>query len=531
MRSARAIGVSALFAALTAVMTWPQPRVLATHAAPHHDVYFNLWRIRWIHHALTTSPSDLFNGNQFFPERQVLAFSDAMLIEGATALPLLGIGLPPVLVHNLLLLGAIAASGAGMFVLARHLSGSTAGGILAGIVFAFAPYRFEHYMHLELQWAVWSPWAFWALQRTIDTRAVKFGVLTGVFLALQLLSSIYYAMFLALLLVVVGGLQLIAIPRREQLLTLRSMTAGVLCAAAVTWAYAAPYGDASRRVGARSEAEVHTYSAKPINYLSATDNNVVYGSRHRAPSERRLFPGVVPLLLGLIGLLLVPPRVSTIAYLIALVVAFLLSLGTNGPLYPLLYEHVSVFQGLRAPARAAIFCLLFLGVLAADGFAALASHATPAVRRMLAAGLASVLLLEYWVAPLRLEPFHNDPPPLYAWLARQPRGVVAEFPMKLAFDPRYIYMSTFHWMPIVNGYSGYHPPSYVDRRGMMEEFPALGPLARLRADGVEYVIVHAGGYAAEEYGAIVQTLREQFGLPHLGDFDDGWGEASVFGMR
>ena len=33
-------------------------------------------------------------------------------------------GLPPVLVHNLLLLGAIVASAAGMFVLARHLTGA-----------------------------------------------------------------------------------------------------------------------------------------------------------------------------------------------------------------------------------------------------------------------------------------------------------------------------------------------------------------------------------------------------------------------
>jgi iron complex outermembrane receptor protein len=40
---------------------------------------------------------------------------------------------------------------------------------LAGLIFAFAPYRFSHFMHMELQWAVWMPWAFWAMQRTLDT--------------------------------------------------------------------------------------------------------------------------------------------------------------------------------------------------------------------------------------------------------------------------------------------------------------------------------------------------------------------------
>ena len=47
-----------------------------------------------------------------------------------------------------------------MFVLARYLTGSRAAGVIAGIVFAFAPYRFEHYMHMELQWTMWMPLAF-----------------------------------------------------------------------------------------------------------------------------------------------------------------------------------------------------------------------------------------------------------------------------------------------------------------------------------------------------------------------------------
>ena len=73
------------------------------------------------------------------------------------------------LVHNLLLLGAMAGSGVAMFALARYLTGSRAAGVIAGIVFAFAPYRFEHAMHMELQWAMWMPLAFLALHRTFDT--------------------------------------------------------------------------------------------------------------------------------------------------------------------------------------------------------------------------------------------------------------------------------------------------------------------------------------------------------------------------
>ena len=32
-----------------------------------------------------------------------------------------------------------------------------------------------------------------------------------------------------------------------------------------------------------------------------------------------------------------------------------------------------------------------------------------------------------------------------------------------AHDARYAYMSIFHWKRLVNGYSGYYPPSYLAR--------------------------------------------------------------------
>src|SRR5688500_19673347 len=176
-------------------MTWPQALVLKTHAYDHQDVFFNLWRLRWIAHALSTSPAELFNANIFEPDRGVLAYSDAMLVEGVLAAPLLWAGVPPVLVHNLMLLGPIVASGVGSFVLARHLTSSTAGAVLAGIAFAFAPYRFDHYHHMELQWTVWAPWAWSALQRLGETGSVRFGLLIGVLAALQTASSVYYGVF------------------------------------------------------------------------------------------------------------------------------------------------------------------------------------------------------------------------------------------------------------------------------------------------------------------------------------------------
>ena len=91
-----------------------------------------------------------------------------------------------------MLLDAIAGSGAAMFALVRYLTGSRGAGLIAGIVFSFAPYRFDHFMHMELQWAMWTPLAFLALHRAYDTGRWRYGIATGACVALQMLSSIYY---------------------------------------------------------------------------------------------------------------------------------------------------------------------------------------------------------------------------------------------------------------------------------------------------------------------------------------------------
>lgn len=526
-----AAAVTAFFILLTAIMTWPQVRVLGTHAMEHQDVYFNMWRLRWIAHALWTSPGSLFDGNVFHPERGVLAYSDAMLVEGLVAAPLLWAGVPPVLVHNLLLLGAIVASSVGMFVLARHLTGSTPGALLAGVVFGFAPYRFDHYFHLELQWTIWSPWAFWALQRTLETGSIRFGLLTGLFVAVQVASSVYYGMFLSVLIAVVAIVQLIGSPGRRPVRTFGCLALGGTLAAGTAAIYFLPYSFASERVGLRSEHEVRMFSARPRDYRVATPSNLLYSPHTGGAPERRLFPGVLPVLLALTGLLLVPPGVTLAAYLIGLVLAFELSLGQFGLLYPWLYDHVTVFKALRAPARAGVFVLLFLGVLAAYGMSVLTASLAARRQQAIAAVACAVLALEYWVAPLPLVPYPNQAPPLYELLARLPPGVVAEFPMPRPgapphYDARFAYMSTFHWKPLLNGYSGFFPQSYLLRLEQLAGFPDERSVEALRLAGARYVVVHEDGYKPGVATRIVGQLMDQ-GLVRLADFKNGWSVGTV----
>jgi hypothetical protein len=528
----RRLSVWALFIAITIAITWPSALVLSSRAIEHHDVFFNIWRLAWVHHALSTSPSSLFNANQFHPEPLVLAYSDAMLVEGLIAAPMFAAGLKPLLIHNLLLLGAIAASGIGMYALARHLWRNEAAAIVAGLVFAFAPYRFGHFMHMELQWTMWIPWAFWAMHRTLESGRAKFGILTGVFIALQMLSSVYYGIFLVVLLPVVGTFQFLRVAPAARLRVAGAFAAGAVLAIAVAAVYSKPYRAASDLVGVRDLPQIRMHSATTEAYRRVSHGNYLYGESHWGKPELSLFPGYVPIALGLAALVLTRPSALLLSYVAGLLLAFDLSLGLNGLVYPLLQEHVGVFKGLRAPARASIFFLLFLAALAARGCVAVLRPVPTRVRLAVVSVLATVLMLEYWIEPVRLERY-PDRPPLYDFLARQPDGVVAQFPVPdlnllPGHDARYAYMSIFHWKPMVNGYSGYYPASYLARMQRLATFPDSDSIAQLRSDGVRYVVVHEGSYIRASHSAaiVIGALRE--GLKPVARLHDGWAAASVF---
>ena len=532
--ASRFAAILVLFTALTVVMTWPQARDVATHASDHWDVYFNMWRLAWFAHALASAPSTIFDGNIFYPERHALTFSDAMVVEGLVAAPLLWAGVRPVLVHNFLLLGGVIVSAAGMFVLVERLTRNRAAAVIAGIIFAFAPYRFDHYMHMELQWTVWVPWALWAVHRTIESGRPMHGLQAGLFVALQMLSSVYYGVFLATLLPLVAGLLLLSLPRSQALRAFRALALGGVAAAIICSLYALPYLAASRQVGRRSADEISKFSAQPRDYLAATPDNRIYGDVFESPPEHRLFPGLVAVVLAIAAVFPRPRTSAAVVYLIALAAAFEMSLGFHGYMYRFLYEQVPAFAGLRVLARLGIFVIAFLAILAAHGYATLHDAVRPSFRRGLAVLISCVLLLEYSVSPLHLVRYDNTAPPVYEFLARLPSGVVAEFPIPLKNtvpgpDARHIYMSTFHWNKLVNGYSGYYPPSYLRRLDGLQSFPDASSLEILRRTGVSYVIVHLSSYESEKQ--LLLDLQAIPALVALGRLKDGQGTAIVYRLE
>ena len=524
-------GVTLLFAVLTAAMAWPLVRHGGSLAPQHGDVYFNMWRLRWFAHAVTTSPAHLFDANIYFPERDTYAYSDAMIVEGLIAAPLAALN--PVAVHNLMMLAPIALSAVALFALVRYLTGSRGAGLVAGTAFAFAPYRFEHIMHMELQWTVWMPLAFLSLHRLLRTGRWRDGIALGACLARQMLSCIYYG--LVLLPLLGAGAVLLLLSDRDVAWrrAVPPLAAAFALAAAVSLVYAVPYQRVQKVVGDRPIEQVHTFSALPANYVNVPEGNWLYGNPGRPGlGERRLFPGTIVTLLAVAGLLLRRPSPRQMVYMLLLAFAFDMSLAYAGFSYPVLARFVAAFRGLRALARLGIFVVMFLAVLAGYGYSIAVHHLRPAARAAICALLLAGMLAEY-ATSFPVAEFPSVAPPMYRVLARQPRGVVAEVPMAVPGETREgrdEYLSTFHWFPLVNGYSGNFPPSYLARIDRMQEFPGPRAFYQLRYDRVTYLIVHENGYTAAKLDAIRDALATS-GAADLGAYDDGDAKARLYRLR
>jgi hypothetical protein len=342
---------------------------------------------------------------------------------------------------------------------------------------------------------------------------VRDGLAAGLCFALQMLSSLYYGLFLAVYFVPVGAALWLA--RGRPWGPVRALAAGAAVAAVLVSPVIYAYTANKDMVGDRGVAAVQFYSADGADYLKPHFRSLVYGRWSEGGNpERQLFPRVMPVVLA--GAALWPPlSVTRIAYVLGLVVAFDGSLGLNGGYYPLLYSYLSPFRGLRAPARFSILVGFTLAVLAGLGLARIlrnceARGAGFRVRTAIA-GVALCLIAVEAMPRMPLERVWDEPPPVYASIADEPEAVLAEFPMPTAplgyfFDTRYLYFSTFHWHPLVNGNSGYFPASYEELTARQHDFPSDAAIEDLRRRGVDYVTVHGAFMDAEKFSRTVAAL-------------------------
>lgn len=554
--------VALAYVLATVFMTWPLAARVGSATPPGEDPLLQIWIARWVQHALVSDPLGLYDANIFHPARNTLAYSDSNVPAALLSAPAFLLTGNAVLAVNLLVLGTFVLAAGGMYALVGRLAGNRAAGFLAGLAYAFLPYRFSLLWHLNQLGHAWTPWVLLALVVLLERRTWRAATLFGLLLAVQALTSFYLAFQMVLAVGIALAVALAADPRARTGRFLGGLVVAGGLAAALVVPLALPYLAVRDEQGLqRTLGEAERYGATPRSYLKIERGNHVWGGLvPDRGGEDALFPGGVALLgaaLALVGLRRRPA--ATVAALAIAAAAFVISLGPTWrgaagsglPLpYRFLFDHFPFFKAMRVPARFGIltdFAIVVLGGLgAAWAWERLAprlprGHGRTVAGAALTALLACGVLFETHIGPVPLEEVERGPEvaAVYDWLARQPEGPVMEFPAgDIRRDARSMYWSTRHWKPLVQGYSDFVPPaharlieaSYGDLRrangttAKNVSHVHAGNIGLLREFGVRYVVLHRQGYKREDWPAVIARIEATGAVEPAGEF----GEATVY---
>jgi hypothetical protein len=329
---------------------------------------------------------------------------------------------------------------------------------------------------------------------------VRWGLWAGVAVAMQFHMSLYEGLFLALLVAMFAVFLAPASGAWRRWRFWAGALGGAAVAAASTGWFVVLYRRAHALLGlGRGMHEIEAFSSTMTDYLRVPFRCRLLSAlgMPTLAREQNAWLGIVVVALAVVGLVTAvalrspasPSRIQNlksriawflrppIFYALAAVLFWLFTLGPKisvsggepimtGP-YKWIVSNVPGFDGIRVPARMSLMVSLCLTVLAGMGVAWLARRVRGRrLRSALVLLLCLLVLAEFFPAPLASErvPMSDDARAFCAWLAGEPPGTAVchlPFPrfFHKAWDETYLmYLSTFHWQPLVNGYSGHRPP-------------------------------------------------------------------------
>jgi hypothetical protein len=532
--------------------TYPLIQQMTTHLPGDlGDPVLVSWILAWDAHAFRHGLTRIFDAPSFFPYLHTLVFSEHMFGVALFTAPIQWLTARPPLVYNIAFIASFVQTGAGMYLLARTLTGRRDAAWLAALAYAFTPQRVAQFAHLPWLMTGWLPLSLWALHRYFSTGALRYLLACAAAYVLQSLTGSYFTYFALLPLAIVGIVEAWRVrpPLRRTVLHLAA--AALLCVLTLAPVVSAYYGARKEHDFRRSPSEIIAYSADLSDYVHAHNHVQLWRYGSWGTGEHELFPGAIVLILA--GAALFTARRAPVPYVriyaAIAAITLVLSLGPRpaawghvapfaGP-YQILLDYMPGLDGLRAPARSGMMVGLALCVLAAFGSGRVLDRVAPRHRWLVVAALAIGLIAEGWSAPIlttRFDPLQNpDDRHAYTFLRQSgPDGAVLELPLSHIGDEReirYQYLTLVHGHRTVNGSSGYTPALtqwlYSDDQSPLADISHLDVAVEfIRALGVRYVVVHRGAFDTPAMEAAVlrelEDDRPQVAAAH------GFGQTIVF---
>ena len=505
------------------------------------NIYF-IWMIGWVKKALFklgVDPMNVWFLN--YPEGWNMAHTEITPAQLAFGGIFTFFG-SETFAYNAAMLLSFGLSGVITFYWVRHLTGSTAAGLLSGTIYACLPYRQAHYLagHLNLSGTQWLPLFFWGWfdllknqksegtnSKSCDIR-IKPALLAAVGLGLTALTSQYYFFML----VIVAGFQMvwmILVHQREKLKDegfWKTFGLFILFSIPLLLIAELPFIKLAGSGGMpdRDWGGVRMYSAGLSDYLLPGTTHFLFGKWVGAHFNRdiwieaTLYVGIAALALFLYAMI---SRGKTIRWerqmlLTGIIAAVVLSMGTDlhwnaeaieltlpGSLaeklgrqtMPLLlpgfflFKYFPFYAKLRAMMRFGIFALLLLA--AGAGFAVQPYEKFSGKKQILFAAAAVCLVLFDFFPRAQNSFAEIGPRPVDSWLSQQPeQGSVMRYPFYLNDDQAGTYYTLYNEKPFIGGFFNAFPTEQYQRiRGVMDGFPSAESLTLAKDLDVSFFLV------------------------------------------
>jgi hypothetical protein len=305
--------VALAYTIIAIVMTWPLMRHPATHIASDlGDSLFICWVLMWtsgqVLRALgghVDALANYWNGNIFYPAPHTIAYSEHFTPQMLQALPVYALGGNVFLCYNLLFLSTFVVAGLGMYLFVRDVTRRPLAAFLAGLAFAYAPYRLGQFPHLQVMSVGWMPLALLGLRRFFETRRTRALAGGAAAFVVQGLSCGYFLMFFA---PVFGAYGMYEIVRQHLIRDWRIWTRLAIAAAGVALVLAPflyPYIELQRSgvAGSRSLDDAAMFAADTHAFATIAPSARLLGphlSGYPKP-EGEGFPGFTILAFGVVA--------------------------------------------------------------------------------------------------------------------------------------------------------------------------------------------------------------------------------------
>ena len=294
--AARETAVALAFIALSIAMTWPLAPLASVAVLGPADPYVSAFILNWDYNATFHHPLRLFHPPVFYPAMYALAFSEHLYGIALWTFPFFLFGASPITAHSVGMILGFALCGYGAYVLGRLITGSVAAGFVAGVFFAFVPYRFHHLTHISYVWAGWIPLLLAALIHYGRQPSAKRAALFGAVFFMNGLTCLHWFAFGSFAIVLAA----IVIGRDWRFFA--RLAIAVAVAGTLLVPFLLPYRRAAELYGMkRSYAETLPYSAHWRDWFTPPRENKLYGGLtpdEAYEGEHPLFPGFVVLMLS-----------------------------------------------------------------------------------------------------------------------------------------------------------------------------------------------------------------------------------------